>query len=94
MLALKPLHVPHVAEDSCLSADTPVTASRGEFRTPAPYNSPSINHTALLSAPVSHTWRHYNNAIINALKCIINDGHGQSNCRFKTARTVHTFEKT
>jgi len=38
----QPLHVPHVAEDSSLSSDTPVTASRGEFRTPAPYNGPSI----------------------------------------------------
>ena len=38
----QPVHVPHVAEDSSRSPDTPVTASGGEFRTPAPYNSPSI----------------------------------------------------
>ena len=29
-------------------AQHPVTASGGGFRTPAPYNSPSIKHTALL----------------------------------------------
>ena len=36
----QPVHVPHVAEDSSLSPDTPVTASGGEFRTPAPVQQP------------------------------------------------------